>query len=94
MRSSYSASVAELVRVILLPQRNYPLNSPTVISRALASFLQYVGLIKEEYLDKDDTKEELFRTKFEELLKRYCELTEKPWFGSKVKIPCYSRPEL
>lgn len=50
----------------------YCLIFSTVIGRALASFLQYVGLVKPEY-DVDD--ENGFQPKFYELLRRYSKLT-------------------
>lgn len=46
--------------------------------------MQYVGLIKEEFLDKDEKKEDLFKAKFHLLLARYRDLTKKPLFGAKV----------
>lgn len=37
-------------------------------------------MIKEEYLDKDDDKEDLFQERFYELLRRYSDLTKKSRF--------------
>ena len=55
--------------------------STTVIARALASFLQHVGLIKAELLDTGHAEEGVFRTKFRALIERYMKLTSRSFFG-------------
>lgn len=77
---------------VLVPYSDMVLIFLIVIARAVASFLQYVGLIKEEFLDKDEKKEVLFKAKFHELLNRYGELTKKPWWGVKVHDTPLSSP--
>ncbi|KAI5836728.1 hypothetical protein DFP73DRAFT_347188 [Morchella snyderi] len=52
------------------------------ISRALASFIQYVGLMKEEFLNED----EIFRAKFNELLHQYTSITKWSIIGAKKSI--------
>lgn len=82
MKSSCLASVAGLVRRIP-PVINRPdwLTSYVVIVRALASMLQYVGLIKREFLTTDVE----FESKFYELLKRYSVLRTKGKIFTKVR---------
>lgn len=90
MRFSFSALVGELVSVSKFNYSTMILIFSIVISRALASFMQYVGLIKEEFMDKDGKKEDLFKAKFHLLLARYRDLTRKPLFGKKVLDPLLS----
>lgn len=86
MKSSCLGSVAELVRGILsLIKRHGCLISCAVIVRALASMLQYVGLIKSEYLGTDAEFEE----KFYELLRRYSVLSAKAEIGIQVRKYMY-----
>lgn len=82
MKFSCLASVVELVRRIT-PGIKKPdwLSSCVVIVRALASMLQYVGLIKREFLTTDVE----FESKFYELLKRYSVLRTKGKILTKVR---------
>lgn len=77
MKYSYLGTVVGLVRGIIVTNIYIRrLIFTIVLARALASFLQHVGVIKPEYLDAED-KGKIFQSKFYELLKRYSNLTAK-----------------
>lgn len=84
MKSSCLASVVELVRRIPSAiQKPDWLSSCVVIVRALASLLQYVGLIKAEFVTTDVE----FESKFYEQLKRYSVLYAKSKIVTTVRNP-------
>ncbi|RPB07002.1 hypothetical protein P167DRAFT_540447 [Morchella conica CCBAS932] len=56
------------------------------ISRALASFIQYVGLIKAEFFDKDENNDTVFQAKFKELLQQYASITKWSYIGTKKPV--------
>ncbi|CCX12339.1 Similar to hypothetical protein SNOG_14395 [Phaeosphaeria nodorum SN15]; acc. no. XP_001804583 [Pyronema omphalodes CBS 100304] len=58
----------------------YGFSRGAFISRALTSFLQHVGIIKAEFLDKNEDEDTLFQEKFRQLLERYMKLTSKGMF--------------
>lgn len=83
MKSTCLGSVAEPVRRILPAIKKCDcLNSCIVIVRALASMLQYVGLIKSEHMLTDVE----FESKFYELLRRYSILYNKAKIITPVRI--------
>lgn len=85
MKFSCLASVAELVRQIPFAIKKPDwLNCCVVIVRALASLLQYVGLIKAEFVTTDVE----FESKFYEQLKRYSVLYAK----AKIVAPVRNQP--
>lgn len=68
-------------------------NQHLVISRALASFIQYVGLIKAEFFDKDENNDTVFQAKFKELLQQYASITKWSYIGTKVCLPIFLQKE-
>ncbi|KAI5804625.1 hypothetical protein DFH27DRAFT_383934 [Peziza echinospora] len=59
----------------------YGFSRGAFIARALASFLQHVGLLKLEHIDKDPDQDKLFRESFKTLLERYMKVTSRSFFG-------------
>lgn len=86
--------VEELVSTRRLPRPSNMsgVNVAAVISRALTSFLQHVGIIKAEFLDKNEDEDTLFQEKFRQLLERYMKLTSKGMFtkATPVSFPTVS----